>query len=55
MFVYYKCYIMIGLTFWKESMLIKQMYQKSAMSVAISIVTIVLSFNQMYAIDALIY
>ena len=29
MFVYYKCYISIELTFLKELMLIKQVYQKS--------------------------
>ena len=28
MFVYYKCYIMIALTFLKELMLMKQMHQK---------------------------
>ena len=29
MFVYYKCYILIELTFLKELMLIKQVHQKS--------------------------
>ena len=35
MFVYYKCYIMIELTFLKELMLIKQMHQKCVIFVAI--------------------
>ena len=33
MFVYYKCYIMIELTFLKELMLIKQVHQKSVIFV----------------------
>ena len=37
MFVYFKYYIMIALTFLKELMLIKQVYQKSAIFVTISI------------------
>ena len=52
MFVYYKCYILIELTFLKELTLIKPVHQKSVMLVTIdiSIITI-LSFNQMSAID----
>ena len=37
MFAYYNFYIMIELTFLKELMLIKQVYQKSVMSVIIGI------------------
>ena len=37
MFVYYKCYIKIELTFLKELMLVKQANQKSAMFVTIGI------------------
>ena len=37
MFVYYKCYILIRLTFLKELMLIKQVHQKSVISVTIAI------------------
>ena len=47
---------MIELMFPKESMLIKQVYQKNAMSVTIGIFKIsVLSFNHMFAIDVMIY
>ena len=35
MFLHYKCYIMIELTFLKELMLIKQVPQKSVMFVTI--------------------
>ena len=35
--VYYKCYIMIALTFLKELMLIKQVHQKSLIFVTIGI------------------
>ena len=37
MFLYYKCYIRIKLTFLKELMLIKQVHQKSVMFVTIGI------------------
>ena len=37
MFVYYKCYIIIELTFLKELMLIKQVHQMSVTFVTISI------------------
>ena len=37
MFVHYKCYILIELTFQKELMLIRQVNQKSAIFVAIGI------------------
>ena len=37
MFVYYKCYIKIELTFLKELMLIKQMYQKNVIFVPVGI------------------
>ena len=37
MFVYYKCYIMIELTFLKEFMLIKQAHKKSVIFVAFGI------------------
>ena len=36
----HKCYIMIGLTFLKELMLIRQMNQKSAIFVIIGIINI---------------
>ena len=56
MFVYYKCYIMIELAFLKESMLTKQVHQKSAIFFTISIFYIkALSFNQVSAMDAMIY
>ena len=56
MFVYYKCYVSIELTFPKELILIKQVHQKSVIFVTIGISYIkVLSFNQMPAIDAMIY
>ena len=35
MFVYYKCYISIEMTFLKELMLIRQAYQKSVIFVTI--------------------
>ena len=37
MFVYYKCYIIIELTFLKELMIIRQASQKSAIYVTIGI------------------
>ena len=37
MFVYYKCYIKIELTFLKELMLIKQMHRKNVIFVPIGI------------------
>ena len=37
MFVYYKCYIKIELTFLKELMLIKQMYRKNVIFVPVGI------------------
>ena len=56
MFIYYKCYVSIELTFPKELILIKQVHQKSMIFVTIGISYIkVLSFNQMPAIDAMIY
>ena len=46
MFVYYKGYISIKLTFLKELMLIKQVHQKNVIFVTIGISQIrVLSFN----------
>ena len=48
-------YISIELTFLKESMLIRQTNQKSAIFVTIAIFYIkALSFNQMYAMDIMI-
>ena len=56
MFVYYKCYISIELTFLKELMLIKQVHQKSVIFVTVGISeTIVSGFNQMSAINAMMY
>ena len=56
MFVYYKCYISIELTFLKELMLIKQVHQESVIFVTIGVFEIkILSFNQISAIDAMIY
>ena len=56
MFVYYKCYIMIELTFLKELMLKRKANEKIAIFVTIDISEIkVLSFNQMWAIDVMIY
>ena len=53
---YYKCYILIGLTFLKELMLIKQVHQKITIFAIIGISEIiVLSFKQMSAIDVMIY
>ena len=47
---------MIELTFLKELMLIEQVHQKSVMFVTIGISwIIVLGFNQMSAIDVMIY
>ena len=45
MFVYYKGYILIGLTFLKEMMLIKQVYQKSVMFFIVGISSIKVSTN----------
>ena len=51
-----KWYITIELMFLKESILIKQVHQKSVIFVTISIFeTIVLIFNQMSAIGGMIY
>ena len=51
-----KWYITIELMFLKESILIKQVHQKSVIFVTISIFEIiVLIFNQMSAIDVMIY
>ena len=56
MFVYYKCYILIELTFLKELMLIKLAHQKNVIFVNISILYIILlTFNQMSATDVMIY
>ena len=56
MLVYYKFCISIELTFLKELMLIRQANQKSVVFVAIAIFYIkYLSFNQMSAMDAMIY
>ena len=56
MFVYYKCYILIKSIFLKELILIELVYQKSVTFDTIGNSSIiVLSFNQMYAIDAMIY
>ena len=54
--VFYQCHILIELTFLKELMLLKQVHQKSVIFVTIGIAwIIVLSFNQMSAIDVIIY
>ena len=56
MFLYYKRYIPIEMTFVKELILIKQGHQNSVIFVNIGISSIiVLSFNQMSAIDVTIY
>ena len=56
MFGYYQCYISIELTFLKELMLIKQVNQNNANFFAINIFQKKdLTFNQMTAIDAMIY
>ena len=56
MFVYYKFYIMIELTFLRELMFNKQMHQKSVMFVTIGIFEIiVLRFKNIYAIYVMIY
>ena len=56
MFSYYKYYISIELTFLKELMLIKQVHQESVIVATIGIsLVIVLRFNQMSAIDVIIY
>ena len=56
MFVYYKRYILIELTFLKELMFIKQANQRSVIFVTIGIFKIkALSFNQMSAEDVMIY
>ena len=50
MFVYYKYYILIELTFMKELMLIRQANQKSAMFVTIGLFEIkALNFDKMSA------
>ena len=55
-FVYYKCCILIELTFLKELMLIKQANQMSTIFVTIGIFKIkALNFNQVSAIDLMIY
>ena len=46
MFAYYKCYILRELTFLKESMLIKQVHQKSVIFATIGISWIVLNWYQ---------
>ena len=47
---------MIEFTFLKESILIKEVHQKSAISVTIGIFEIKsLNFKHMYAIDVMIY
>ena len=56
MVVYYKCYISMKLTLLKELMLIKQVHQKSVIFANIGFSEIiVLSFNQMSAINVMIY
>ena len=56
MFVYCKCYVIIELKFLKKLMLTKQANQKSAIFVTIGVFYIkTLSFNQMSAMDAMIY
>ena len=56
LWIIWKCYIMIELTFLKELMLIKQEHQKSVILLTISISSIkVLRFNQMSVRDATIY
>ena len=55
-FVYYKYYILIELTFLKELMLIRQVHQNSVIFATIGIFYIkALTFNQMSAMDAMIY
>ena len=56
MVIYYKYYILIELTFLKKLMLTKQVNQKSAIFITIDAFEIKgLSFNQMSAMDAMIY
>ena len=56
MFLYHKCYILKEAMFLKELMLTKQMDQESVIFVTIGISSLsVLSFNQMSAIDIMIY
>ena len=56
MFVYHKCCISVELMFLNELMLIKQVHQKSVILVTIGIsYIIVLSFNEISAIDDMIY
>ena len=56
MFVYYKCYIMIELTFVKELILTKQVHHRTVVFVTIVTSQIIfLSFNQSSAIDVMIY
>ena len=56
MFGYYKCYIYDRTDVSEGLMLIRQVHQKSVIIVTIGIFwNIVLIFNQMYAIDAMIY
>ena len=55
-FVYYKRYISIELTFLKELMLIKQVSQKSVIIATIGIFEIKrLSFSQITGINAMIF
>ena len=53
LWIIWKCYILIELTFFKELMLIKKLHQKSAI-IRFSWIK-VLSFNRMTAIDVMIY
>ena len=55
-FAYYKCYIIIELTFLEGFLFIKQAHQKRVMFVTIGISSItVVSFKQMSAIGVMIY
>ena len=56
MLVYYKCYIMIELTFLKELILVKQVHKNSVTFGTFGIFyVIVSSLNQMSTIDVMIY
>ena len=56
MFIYYKCYVSIELTFMKELMLMKQVHLKKVIFVTIGVFEIIiLSFNQLSPIDAMVY
>ena len=56
MFVHYKCYVMVELTFLKEMILIKQVNQDCKIFVTIGIFNIDASrFNQIFPMNVKIY